>query len=161
MRLFDIFKAKIDFSKGVIPVVTELQLRKKYRFMYENFVINTQRELYLMLEENNGIVEAIKFNFLIYKYGIPNDEGLGAHPMAKFGLGFYGFYHVANSTWIAELKEQRPKTNYDLFSGFDHYIVTLKDVTIDIISKEFQEVELTKEEIHELTNLQLSYLTTD
>ena len=161
MGLFDIFKAKIDPNKGVIPIVTELQLDKKYRFMYENFVINTQRELYLMLEENNGIVDAIKFNFLIYKYGIPNDEGLGAHPMAKFGLGFYGFYHVANSTWIAELKEQRPKTSYDLFSDAEHYIITFKDVTIDIISKQFQEVELTKEQIHDLVNLQLSYLPSD
>ncbi|HYV92462.1 MAG TPA: hypothetical protein VE978_11780 [Chitinophagales bacterium] len=127
--------------------------------MYENFVVNTQRELYLLLEEDKGIVDVLKFDFLIYKYGYPNDEGLGVHPMIKFGLGFYGFYVVENSTWISEMKKKRPKTSFDLFADYKHYIITFKDVTVDVIGKKYEEVKLTNEQIHELVNLQLNYLS--
>lgn len=128
--------------------------------MYENFIISTQHELYLLLDESNGTVSALKFDFLIYKYGIPNDEGLGAHPMAKFGLGFYGLYQVDNSPWIIELNDARPIKTYDLFEGCTHYIVTFKDVTLDVISKKgFQEVNLTINKIGDLIKLQISYLT--
>ena len=84
------------------PKVIEIKLKKDYRFMYENFLISGQQELYLMLEENNGIIDLLKFNFKVYKYGYPNDEAMGSHPMAKFGLGFYGLFEVLNSPWRSE-----------------------------------------------------------
>ena len=143
------------------PKVTEIKLSKDYKFMYENFVISTQNELYLMLEEKNGLINVLKFSFLIYKYGYPNDEGLGVHSMAKYGLRWYGFYHVVNSIWINELNEKRPKVSYDIFADREHYIITFKDVTLDIISDKFEEVTLTNEQIYSLIKLQISYLTTD
>lgn len=143
------------------PIVTQLKLSKDYKFMYENFVISTQHELYLLLENHNGHVDALKFNSILYKYGYPNDEGLGVHPMAKYGLGFYGLFLVENSEWITELNETRSKTSSDLFAGYQHYIVTFKDVTLDVISKDFKEVTLLTDEIIELTKQQLNYLKAD
>lgn len=79
------------------PEVREVTLKKEYRFMYENFIVSSQQNLYLLLEEDNEIIDALKFNFLIYKFGYPNDEVLESHPMYKFGLSFYGLYEVINS----------------------------------------------------------------
>jgi hypothetical protein len=56
----------------------------------------------LLLEENNGIIEALTFEFLIYKFGYPNDEiGL---PSKIPGVEVYGFSQVTNSEWIKEFK---------------------------------------------------------
>ena len=129
--------------------------------MYENFIICTQSELYLMLEESEGLVDALKFEFNIYQYGYPNDEGIGAHPMAEFGLRWYEFYRVSNSTWIKELKEQRPAATYDFFKDLEHYIITFKDVTLDVVGRGYEEIKLTTEQIHDLVRLELNNLKED
>jgi hypothetical protein len=84
------------------PKIIELDLSSKYKFMYENFLVSTQHDAYLMLEENDGLVDALKFIGSTIKYGSPNDEGRGAHPLTKFGKLTYGFYEVINSPWISE-----------------------------------------------------------
>jgi len=35
------------------------------------------------------------------KFGGPNDEALGGHPLYERGLGRYGVYEVFNSSWPA------------------------------------------------------------
>lgn len=70
------------------PVVSEVQLSREYRFMYENFVIATQRETFLPLERNGDQVHALKFDSPNIKYGAQNDEARGGHPLSKYGLGF-------------------------------------------------------------------------
>src|SRR3979490_2449521 len=117
------------------PVVRKLTLSRDYKFMYENFVISTQNELLLLLENKGGKIFAFRFDSILYKYGYPNDEGLGFHPMSKFGLRFYGLYQVDNSTWISESDEARSNSVGNLFTDYQHYIVTFKDVTLDVLSK--------------------------
>jgi hypothetical protein len=133
--------------------------------MYENFIISSQQELYLLLEENDGIFDTLKFDFSVYKYGYPNDEVLGAHPLAKFGLTWYGFFEVTNSPWINELKVANrihPSHNDSFYNNRKHYIVTFKDVTLDVITSEpFEEVKLTKEQVLEFISKQLDYLKID
>jgi len=147
------------------PAVKEIQLQKEYRFMYENFIISSQQILYLLVEENNGVVDALKFNFSIYKYGYPNDEALGAHPMAKFGLKWYSLFEVENSPWIEELKNSNRvhhRHSDSLYKDRKHYIVTFKDVTLDVItSSPYEEVTLTKDEIIGFVSQQLAYLNAD
>jgi hypothetical protein len=126
--------------------------------MYANFMISTQREIYLVLVKHGAHVDALKFNFILYKYGYPNDEGLGTHPMSKFGLSLYGLFRVDNSEWIKKLDERRSKTSWDLFEEYQHYVVTFKDVTLDVISKGFEEVTLTLDEIVEFTKTQVDNL---
>jgi len=147
------------------PSVKEISLKKEYKFMYENFVISSQRELYLLLARNNDIVDALKFEFKIYKFGYPNDEALGAHPMAKFGLGFYGFFEVKNSPWIDELRNlnraAHERHTDSMYSNYRHYIARFKDVTLDVISRPFEEVQLTSDDIFKLVKQQLDYLKVD
>lgn len=54
------------------PVVREVTLQKEYAFQYENFVLSSQQELYLLLEKDGSSVSALKFRFSTFKYGSPN-----------------------------------------------------------------------------------------
>jgi hypothetical protein len=60
------------------PIVREVKLQKAYSFQYENFVLATQQELYLLLEKEATCVRALRFRFSSFKYGGPNDEARGA-----------------------------------------------------------------------------------
>ena len=62
--------------------------------MYENFVVSRQQNFYVLLEESNNKIDALKFDPIIYKYGYPIDEV--SHPLSKYGLGFYGLFKVDN-----------------------------------------------------------------
>lgn len=160
------FLARMNYLSKILnmdkkPILTRINLSKEYAFMYENFIISTQTELYLLLENDEGNIRALKFKTILFKYGYPNDEGLGVHPMAKYGLSFYGFFHVEHSEWIEKLMERRPKTSWKFFETHQHYIATFKDVCIDIICRGFEEVTLTKDDIIALTLKQLDNLKVD
>ncbi|MEW8254667.1 MAG: hypothetical protein AB2747_09950 [Candidatus Thiodiazotropha taylori] len=143
------------------PKVKEVKLSKKYSFMYENFVIATQSDTYLLLEKTGDIVDAIKFNSRTVKYGGPNDEGRGAHPLMGYGLGFYGLYEVENSPWIHEQmtgNRVHPRHSDSLFSGYKHYIACFKDVMFEVTCDSYEEVHLPVAEVGKLVNQQLDYL---
>ena len=76
------------------PKVVEIGLSKNYAFMYENFVIATQHDTYLLLEKHDNVIDVLHFDSANIKYGSPNDEASGGHPLCKFGLGFYGLFEV-------------------------------------------------------------------
>ena len=116
--------------------------------MYENFVVSSQQKLLLLLEKTDNIIEALQFDFLIYKYGYPNDEV--SHPLSKYGLGFYGFYKVNNSPWITELRENNSQHQRHTDSSFDnykHYIAKFKDVTVEVICSRMEETQLTQAQL--------------
>ena len=143
------------------PKINEIKLKKDYKFMYENFLISSQHDLYLFLEENEGLIDAIKFKFLIYKYGYPNDEAMGAHPMAKYGLGFYGLFEVKNSPWIIEIRNSNrihPGHDDNMYSNYNHYVARFKDVTLDVICSKMEELQLTKEQVTEIINKEIGFL---
>ena len=58
----------------------------------------------------------------ITKFGYPNDEGLGGHPLYKHGLGFYDVFEVLDSSWIQQMTEQR------------HFIFTFHDSTFECVA---------------------------
>jgi hypothetical protein len=141
------------------PKAIEVKLKKPYKFMYENFLISSQHDLYLLLEETNGLVDYLKFSFRIYKYGYPNDEG--AHLMAKYGLGFYGLFEVLNSPWITEImqgNQLNPKHDDSLYKNYKHYIARFKDVTLEVICSEMEEMQSGREQLLELVDKELSFL---
>lgn len=41
--------------------------------------LNSQHELFLLLKKRDDHIDALKFDFLVYKYGYPNDEV--GHPL--------------------------------------------------------------------------------
>jgi hypothetical protein len=143
------------------PIVVEVQLRKHYRFMYENFIIATQGAAYLLLEKNGPNVSALKFDSTNLRYGSPNDEARGGHPLSAHGLGFYGLYEVQNSPWIAELMRANrvhPMHRDSMYSDLKHYIACFKDVMLEVVCDEMQEVQLSVDEINALVEKQLDYL---
>ncbi|MBP0905854.1 hypothetical protein ACFSKN_15085 [Mariniflexile gromovii] len=145
------------------PIVTEIKLDKRFRFMYENFVISSQQELYLLLEEKDGIIDLLCFTSVsIYKYGYPNDE-IG-HPLQKYGLGFYGFFEVKNSQWIAEIEKMNsshPKHIKGLSSDRKHYVAKFKDVTLEVVCKSYELKQMTKNELNEIITEQINYIKND
>lgn len=140
--------------------VEEIKLDKDYKFMYENFIISSQRNLYLLLEENNGIVDALCFKFIIYKYGYPNDEV--QHPLSQFGLGFYGFYEVKNSDWIQNLENwnsKHPKHIAGMRMKDKHYVARFKDLTLEIIATgDYEFKQILKDDLLAIVNNELQNL---
>jgi hypothetical protein len=69
------------------------------------------------------------------KFGYPNDEALGGHPLFSCGLGFYGVFEVLGSSWIEQMTAQNrvcfPKTED---STNRHFIFTFHDSTFECIA---------------------------
>ena len=137
----------------------KIALEKDYDFMYENFIVSSQQNLFLFLEENNGIIETLSFKFKVYKYGYPNDEV--EIPSKIPGVEIYGISQVFNSDWIKELiinNRSHSQHSDSFYSNYKHYIVRFKDVTLEVISKNYEIVKLTKEELDEIINKELKYI---
>lgn len=156
MGLLNLFGLKLESANQYAQKIT---LEKEYDFMYENFVVSSQQNLFVFLEENNGIIEALNFEFIVYKYGYPNDEvGL---PSKIPGVEIYGISQVFNSIWIEELitnNQSHSKNSNSLYSNYKHYVVRFKDVTLEVISKNYEIVKLTKEGLNEMINKELEYI---
>lgn len=139
--------------------VSEVRLQKDYVFMYENFVFSSQQKLYLILEKTDDNIYALKFNFLIYKYGYPNDEI--SHPLSKYGLGIYGIFKINNSPWLAEIintNRQHPRHSDNMYAGVQHYIFNFKDVTLEVLCRKMEEVQITKAYFLELLEEQIKFI---
>jgi hypothetical protein len=146
------------FEKEPDISVSEVKLSRDYAFMYENFVILTQNDAYLFLEKNGDCTQALHFSSARCRYGGPNDEARGGHPLARYGLGLYGLYVVENSPWIHEMmvaNRVHPRHADTLFSRDKHYIACFKDVMFESVCREVREVTLTKREIEALISREL------
>ena len=144
------------------PQVVEIKLEKEYRFMYANFVISSQHKLYLLLAKKDDDVDALEFDFVVYKYGYPNDEV--EHPLMKYGLGFYGFYEVLNSTWIENLRMNNSSHfahSDKFFHKMKHYVVKFKDVTLEVISFDYALKRLPKSFFSKMLNEEINFLDTN
>ena len=139
--------------------ISEVQLKKDYPFMYENFVFSSQQNLFLILEKTGDFIDALQFDFLIYKYGYPNDEV--GHPLSKYGLGFYGLYKVDNSPWTIEIMEnnqQHPRHSNNMFAAYQHYIVKFKDVTLEVLCSKMEQIQITKTQFLQLVEEQIKFV---
>ncbi|WP_294768075.1 hypothetical protein [uncultured Rhodoferax sp.] len=143
------------------PIVIEVPLRKNYPFQYENFLLATQHDLYLLIEKEGTSVSALKFKFGSFRYGGPNDEARGSHPMTKYGLGWYGLYKVEHSPWILErmiANRIHPKHNDSMFAGEMHFIACFKDVMLEVVCRDFEEVQIEEAELVGILQQQIGYL---
>ena len=130
--------------------------------MYENFLISTQHDSYLFLQEQNGIIHTLKFKSSTIRYGSPNDEGRGAHPLTKYGSLTYGFYEVKNSPWIEEQmigNRSHPRHSDDIYKDKSHYIVCFKDVMFEATCRGYTLEKMSKEDIAVLVTEELGGLS--
>lgn len=67
----------------------------------------------------------VKFEHVIdHRLSPINDEGLGKHPYAKYGLKWYSFNEVSDSKESLGWSALRAR----------HWVVTFKDVTLDVLA---------------------------
>jgi hypothetical protein len=129
--------------------------------MYENFVIATHDGIYLLLERTNDAVDVLFFDSPKLKYGSPNDEARGGHPLWRYGLGFYGFFEVIDSPWIREqmiANQAHDKHSDSLFSQYRHFVACFKDVMLEVTCCSYEERTMTVAEIEALIQGQLANL---
>lgn len=158
MGLLNFLGLKLESANQYAQKIT---LEKDYKFMYENFIVSSQQNLFLFLEENNGIIEALNFRFKVYKYGYPNDEV--ELPSKISGVEIYGISQVFNSNWIKELminNRSHPKHSDSSYSNYKHYIVRFKDLTLEVICQNYEIVKITKDELKKIIDKELEYIKT-
>ncbi|MFT3796584.1 hypothetical protein [Flavobacterium sp.] len=136
-----------------------ISLEKDYEFMYDNFVISNQQNLFVLLQEKDGVIDALNFEFTVYKYGYPNDEvGL----LSKIpGIEYYEFCQVFNSKWVKELmlnNRTHTRHNDSLFINDKHFVIRFKDVTLEVIARKYDEVQLTRKDIDDFMNKEIGYI---
>ena len=141
--------------------VKELSLSRQYSFQYENFIVATQQEVFLLLEKQGATVHALRFPFTRLRYGGPNDEARSGHPLGKVGLGYYGLYQVEQSPWLQEVVAENrvhPSHSDALFANKKHFVACFKDVMLEVISSGYQEVAMPESELFTIINQQLGHL---
>jgi hypothetical protein len=71
----------------------------------------------------------------ITKFGYPNDEALGGHPLYTRGLKAYGVFEVLRSSWIQQMTEQnRVSFPHTSDSTQRHFIFTFHDSTFECVA---------------------------
>jgi hypothetical protein len=77
---------------------------------------------------------------LQFKYGYPNDEAFGLHPLRKYRLSGWTISKVEDSDWIKEIEQQNkqkwPETDY--LSRFEHWIFPFKETTLEVIADKLE-----------------------
>lgn len=72
-----------------------------------------------------------------FRFGAPNDEALGGHPLYGNGLQFYSIHRINDSSWIQELEKQNsvhPQHDRASFlKDHTHYIFTFQDSTLECV----------------------------
>lgn len=71
-------------------------------------------------------IAVVRFDGLIgHRVSPINDEGLGDHEYAKYGLGCYAFNELIGT----------PESTCWKTLGARHWVITFKDVTVDVIAR--------------------------
>jgi len=109
----------------------------------EPVVVQSERACYLIYWDRNEERKALEFSRCsISKFGYPNDEALGGNRLFEKGLGFYGFFEVVESEWIAELRKGNEVRfpDFKSFEGQRHFVITFHDCSFECIALSFQVV---------------------
>lgn len=75
---------------------------------------------------------------LSFQHGWPNDEAIHGHRLHGKGLSAYGAFLVQNSKWLEELERRNrvhPNHKPEHFRDYKHYVLSLKDETIEVIAR--------------------------
>ena len=110
----------------------------------EPVVVQSDRACYLIYWVRDMERKALEFSRCsISKFGYPNDEALGGHRLYEKGLGYYGFFEVLESEWIAELRQGNEVVfpDFRAFPEGRHFIITFHDSTFECIASGFRLVD--------------------
>jgi hypothetical protein len=71
-----------------------------------------------------------------FVFGAPNDEALGGHPLARFGLRHYSVHEVHGSSLVRELERRNsvhPRHDPSSYRRRRHLVFTFKDTTLECV----------------------------
>jgi hypothetical protein len=71
------------------------------------------------------------------RFGFPNDEALGGHPLYRNGLTFYAVHEVLESKWLEELRgteSRHPASARTPFPNARHRVLTFHDTILEAIA---------------------------
>ncbi len=89
----------------------------------------------VLIYRGHGVVVAHFDGCLISRFGYPNDEALGGHPLYANGLRHYGVFEVHDSSWPQELEAQNRRVFPDSHSfAYRHFIFTFHDSTFECLA---------------------------
>ncbi len=74
-----------------------------------------------------------------FKFGGPNDEVFGGHPLTGKGFGGYGAYVVANSMWLdQEVRIQSVHSGFNpaRWKDFRHYLLAFHDEMFECLAED-------------------------
>ncbi len=123
------------------PKITVLDSWPQPSSVSEAVLFATETQLFLRyLTSNDGIAIIIFPLVKTFQFGAPNDEALGGHSLAKYGLEFYSVHLIKNSPWIEELEQRNSVHPYHdqkrYMEDIAHYIFTFQDSTLECVVKE-------------------------
>jgi len=107
----------------------------------EAVVFANDSSLLLRYTTANDAIAIIKFPLVsIFKFGAPNNEALGGHPLCSKGLKWYSVHRVENSPWIEELEKQNSvhhrHDKQRFLENKMHYIFTFQDSCLECVAEE-------------------------
>ena len=112
------------------PHITTWTPAPKYRIPNDPALLADSNSLWLayptMAEPHGEMYAVVRFDRVFdHRLSPINDEGIGEHAYARFGLEWYAFNEVIGST--EALKWQRLKAR--------HWVITFKDNTLDVVAE--------------------------
>jgi hypothetical protein len=88
---------------------------------------------------SEGSVALVRFEPVeALRFGAPNDESRGGHPLAGRGLEPSGAFIVENSSWILELagvNSVHPTRDPAYYSDLVHFVITFRDATFECVAR--------------------------
>ena len=131
------FDLDIPWDTGA-PEVKLFSTEYKTILCYYNFDDAYNENGDISISERTVLIEFDRC--ILHKFGSPNDETLGGHPLYKKGLKFYSAHVVRNSNWIEEIKNiSKIHDRYlpGMYDDMKHYIFCFKDSTYECIAENF------------------------
>ncbi len=120
----------VDAPEMTVPPMPLLLVGDDLRIAYHASYVSGEEERWV-------IVRFLRY--LHFRYGYPNDEVLNAHPLYKYGLGFYGVFEVTQSPLIKEIEKMNAIHRRHIkgsILSFRHWVFTFQDQTLEVISRE-------------------------
>lgn len=149
MQVLEEIVIKLDLGYEPEAAVSGAFLTQDENRAFLTFNAMRLNENKLYEEAGTAVVEIVRCS--ITKFGYPNDEAQGGHPLYHKGLDNYGIYEVLNSSWISEQKKQNLVCFPDRtdFSWKRHFIFCFHDSTFECLAEALK-LEISEEPFEQI-----------
>jgi hypothetical protein len=100
-------------------------------------VLADDTTLSLMYSTGDDRYAVVRFPLCTFlAFGVPNDEALGGHPLARVGLRHYSVHEVHQSALVRELERRNavhPRHDPASYLERRHFVFTFQDSTLECV----------------------------